>query len=277
MHNRTAAEIVNDVIMLGLARPQDAFLIVEGVDDFRFWRSRVGVRCSVVDATGKPSGTAATRTLNALNSGRHLGLFDRDYDDIFAHSDVRANIIFWDAHSLETVLFRSPAGDKLIAEKLPAEAVAKFEKTSGKTLRELVNETCFEFGRIRYLHHLRSGKVDVEALSLFRVFEKGAGILMSTDKLHEEAARAGAVPSVVQARNHIENVHGIDDHLMVRGHDISAFVSIVARELGGSCGIDAAEEALRLGFENVHLQDTTVFAEIRAWQDIRVPYEILKS
>ena len=116
MKHKTAGEIVSEVLMLDSAKKGYAYLIVEGKDDWKFWKTRVHQLCEVIDASGKPEGLKAVRRLNGRGFVGHVGVFDRDYDDAESQSSWRANVIFWDAHSLETVCFYSLAFERSLAE-----------------------------------------------------------------------------------------------------------------------------------------------------------------
>ena len=116
MRYKNAGEVVAEILMIRAVKSAAALLIVEGTDDWKFWKPRVVKDCEVVNATGKATGVAAVRKLNSRSFVGHLGIVDRDYQDLHAASDWRINLIFWDGHSLETVLFCSGAFEKVVVE-----------------------------------------------------------------------------------------------------------------------------------------------------------------
>lgn len=103
MLSKTAGEVVSEILMLNSVKNGRAFLVVEGKDDWKFWKSRVHELCEVVDATGKAQGITAVRRLNVHKFVGHVGVFDRDYEDALEGSNWQANVIYWDGHSMEGV------------------------------------------------------------------------------------------------------------------------------------------------------------------------------
>jgi hypothetical protein len=275
MLNKTVGEVVNEVVMLSTAKPGHSVLLVEGTDDVKFWKPRVVTACYVVYATGKKTAKSAVDKLNVLRCKCHVGVFDRDYDDIGEATNIGRNRIFWDAHSLETVLFLSPSGDKVLNELFDPEEIARIERQFGLPIKELIIASCEQFGRVRLLHHQRSGAIDVEATSLFRVYVTGDGHGLREDRLHAEATRCGAVPSIAQAARQINSVDGWEARLLIRGHDIGILIHIYAREFGNSCSMAMAEGALRLAFERADLEQTSVYFDLLQWEAARPPFKII--
>lgn len=277
MLNKTIGEVVNEVLMLAAAKPGNSMLLVEGVDDVCFWSSRVVGICSIIYATGKKTAQAAVDRLNVIGFGKHVGVFDRDYDDIGEATNLARNRIFWDCHSVETVLFSSSAGDKVLAELFSQQDAAFVENQFGFSLKTTIWSVCERFGRLRYLHYLSSGENQAETTSLFRVFLPGMGHALPENMLHAEAFRCGAVPSAIQAKGKLDAVNGWEPSYLVRGHDIADLVHIFVREFGRSCAISKVEWGLRLGFERVDLEATSVYLELVNWERLHQPYKVVSA
>ena len=277
MLNKTVGEVVNEVIMLAVAKPGNSMLLVEGVDDVCFWSPRVAQVCSIIYATGKKVAQSAVERLNALGFGRHVGVFDRDYDDIGEATNLARNRIFWDCHSIETTIFFSSAGDKVLAEFFSQPDAAFVEAKFGVSIKTALWSICERFGRLRYLHHLSSGENQAEAASLFRVFLPGMGHALPEHALHAEAFRCGAVPSAIQAKGKLDSIDGWEARYLVRGHDIADLVHIFVREFGRSCSISQVEWALRLGFERADLEATSVYLELVEWERLHQPYKVVSA
>ena len=97
---------------------RSAFLVLEGVDDVRFWKTRHHLDCVLIDAEGKPNVVHGIARLNAGRMEGVLGIVDDDYDSMLGVSyDVRCNMAATDAHDLESLLCRSSALDSILAEE----------------------------------------------------------------------------------------------------------------------------------------------------------------
>jgi hypothetical protein len=275
MLNKTVGEVVTEAIMLSAAKPGHSILLVEGVDDVKFWKPRVVAECFVVYATGKKTAQSAVDRLNDRDFGRHVGVFDRDYDEMGEATNIARNRIFWDAHSLETALFFSAAGDKVLAELFDPDDVARLERKFGQPIKDLIVASCERFGRVRLLHQLRSGNVEVEATNLYRVYSPGAGHQLRDETLHAEAVRCGAVPSVVQAANQINSIDGWHARFLIRGHDLGVLLNIYAREFGGVTAVAIAESSLRLAFERGDLEAASVCGDLLLWEAANPPFKVV--
>jgi hypothetical protein len=274
MLNKTVGEVVNEILMLHAVKPGFSFLAVEGGDDVRFWEPRTHPACEVINATSKSVGQGAVRRLNARGFVGHLGVFDRDYDDIHAISNWNANEIYWDAHSLETVLFFSSAFEKLVSEEIGQAQRTSAQAALGQDIKTLIEDIAKTIGAIRYVHRLSGSQGDPDRLSPFRHVNP-ANSLVDVASIYVEGVSIGASPSVAQLRIAIADYADLNPRLLMRGHDVAAVISITIRYCGGSCTNKRAEEILRIGFERSELEQTSVYAEIRNWEVARSPRKIL--
>jgi hypothetical protein len=276
MRSKTHGEVVNEALMLALVNSASAVLIVEGIDDVRFWRARTLESCIIICTDGKANAKKAIDRLNELNFGRHVGVLDRDYDDIGEATSIGRNRIFWDGHSLETILFQSPAGERMLTEVFAPDWVQRLEEREALSFKGIIEKTLEKFGRLRYLHYMRNdGQVEVEALNLYRVFPVGSGTALNHDLLYSEGARAGAIPSAAQGPTKSSEVEGWDARYLVRGHDIGALVNILAREAGLTYPVHLVEGNMRMAYHDEYLRGTSVHADIRAWEAARAPFRVL--
>ena len=62
-----------------------AFLVVEGVNDVRFWRTRRHDNCELVDGEGKLNVVGAVHRLDGEGISGVLGIVDDDYDNPVGH------------------------------------------------------------------------------------------------------------------------------------------------------------------------------------------------
>lgn len=266
--------------MCAACNPQYSFLIVEGADDRRFWNCRVDNQaCLVINATCKSVGRASVGTLNEIGHDGHLGVFDRDYDDAFAVSSWKDNMVFWDAHSLEVVLFFSGTFRKLTSEQLDQDSIQRMERTLNSSLFDHIVRLCTTIGRIRFLLYQSSKDTgdDMEAFHPRRFVDDSGCLLLDEHELQVEAVRLGAAPSLAQLRNALNALPTLPVRQFVRGHDLAHVTSMAIHACGGKCNAKEVERTLRVGYECEELNQTTVYAEVREWEAARAPFRILKN
>lgn len=274
MQNKTAGEVVSEVLMLHSVKKDYAFLIVEGRDDWRFWKNRVHSLCEIVDATGKTEGVIAVRRLNARGFVGHVGVFDRDYKDALTNSNWQANEIYWDAHSLETVLFCSGAFEATLVEYIDHLRLNALQTEVGKPMRDIVQWIAMTVGTVRYIHFLSGSTGDSSRLHPTN-FLRAAPFKFDEAALLAVGVEIGAAPSAPQLRVRIAQYAQIQARLLMRGHDISALCAWMIRCCGGACGHERVEQSFRLAFEDAELAATTVYQELRQWETARTPRRIL--
>src|SRR5579863_402482 len=184
MNNRTEGEVVSEIKFLSGRDVRRSFLIVEGSDDSKFWRLRVNEHCVIVIASCKSVGVRAVRKLNGRGHIGHVGVFDRDYDDATTPSTYRQNIIFWDGHSLEAILYFSDAAQRVIAKKIDPADLATCERALGKSLHVHIAEVCVKVGEMRYLHATSGVQVDASALAPHRFIQRNTNLTFDTAALY---------------------------------------------------------------------------------------------
>ena len=88
-------------ILMTRANHSGALLVVEGVDDVRFWSPRRHRDCEIVDGEGKRNVVEGIRHLDTLEVRGVLGIVDSDYDTLDGLVLDSNNIVKTDAHDLE--------------------------------------------------------------------------------------------------------------------------------------------------------------------------------
>jgi hypothetical protein len=126
-----------------------AFLLVEGFDDSRFFRSRVqDGTCEIVVAGGKPALFGGMDRLNNEGFAGALGVFDDDCDSLDGRYVVRPNLISTgDFRDLDAFLIWSPALGRLLDEFADVKKVKAFGGVEG--VRSRLVELALPFGNLR--------------------------------------------------------------------------------------------------------------------------------
>lgn len=265
--NKSIGEVVSEIRMLRVGKGSSTFLVVESQPDSAFWAVRTCASCDIVDATCKSVGVGAVRRLNGTAQTGHVGVFDRDYDDAMTTSNWRANILFWDAHSIETVLFETSAFDRILPELISADDLAALESRLGSTLREYVARTATAIGAIRWLLYLSGITDDDDHMSPYRIAES-TGSVPQPESALEAGVRAGAAPTVQQLRKKLLHPDiNIPPRSLMRGHDISALTSLALERVGRvSCSGKKIEQLLRVALTQADFLEFSLVRELREWE-----------
>lgn len=269
---KTVGEVVAEVKLLRAQDKDLSLLIVEGGDDRKFWTHRVVDKSRVVVSGCKSIGKSAIYKLNVDGFSGCVGVFDADYDDFQVGSNVRKNILFWDAHSIECVLFFSAACDRVLHERIGIERLASLERRLGRPLRLHIANLASEVGRYRALHAFSGEDGEKGAFSPFKFVARQSGLTLDSSALIKEAVRMKAVPSDVQAVRAVAKLPDVDDRYYSRGHDITAIMSIAIGDVAGTVSAADVEQSMRLAFDASDFQGTSIWRELKAWEGINPPF-----
>ena len=252
----------------------DAFLMLEGQDDVRFWKKkgRRHARCRVIDGRGKSNVVGAIKRLDSTAFSGVLGIVDSDYDELEGRALPSDNLVRTDAHDLECLLCRSSALDSVLAEHGDDDKIASFECQSDTTVREALLERALIFGRLRWAA-IRFGESNPLAGILLRRFVcdrtwdvDHARLLQALPDTGDWQARVLALPQA-------------DPWLIAQGHDLVELLVIGLRKVLGtlrsSIGRDQIASILRQAMPPNELMATDLAHDIRTWEKANTPYAVL--
>lgn len=252
-----------------------AFLVVEGVDDVRFWRARRHAECELIDGEGKLNVVESARRLDADDYGGVLGVIDDDYDSLMGVTHGSRNLVATDAHDLECLLCRSSALDTVLAEFGDPSKISQFEEDTGVDARTGLLERALVFGRLRWAAAHFHLDIDQGAIRVPRFVETDTWAVDS-EGLTRAVARHKS-PDVL-ART-IKQLPSADPWYVVRGHDMTQLLRIGLRCVLGNMpakiGINQISQVLRAAISPEELRKTTLWTDIRAWETENRPYLIL--
>ena len=275
---KTPGTIVAEIKMRRMLR-RSAFLVLEGVDDVRFWKTRHHVDCVLIDAEGKPNVVHGIARLNASGMESILGVVDDDYDSMLGVSyDVHCNMAATDAHDLECLLCRSSALDSVLAEYGDDTKVTRFEEDTGTEVRRGLLERAVIFGRIRLFAAGRNppvglGTIRVAAFVDERTWEVDA------DRLLQVVVDTGvAAEDVADA---IRALRSADSWRVANGHDMVDLLTIGLRyvlgNLSPTIGRNQLAAMLRVSMPAGEFRDTNLWRDIRHWESLNTGYSILRE
>lgn len=255
-----------------------SFLIVEGDDDSRFWRFRIHkTECEIVIGGGKPAVKGGISRLDQRGFKGALGIIDDDFDSLASIPPGSSNLISTDSHDLETMLLRSSAFEKLLAEHGNPSRIRAFEFKNGKTVREALLERGSPFGQLRWLSARKQMGISFKELIPRRFVDSSNWILNKVD-LISTAANQPINLSADELARELDLLPVADPWLVCHGHDLIDLLAIgFERVLGNSKpGRDGISSFLRGAIDTRELATTHLWTGIQGWESANPPYIVLK-
>ena len=220
------------------ARPR-LLLYVESGTDEKFWQMHQQHLADVIDIQLKNPGqggrSAILKMLDEAQRNRLsfiLALLDADLDRITGRLQTREDVIWTDAHDLETTLLCLPVLEKLVRFHLSDDKRFALEQTWGESFRERLFRHAEGAGRLRWLSQR-------EQLPLhFKKLKKNA----LTHVNHGDAVTADWSPSLPDFIDEVINfsqaqplksrdlvsecqaLPAVDQHQLCNGHDLIGFL-----------------------------------------------------
>ena len=246
-----------------------AFLVVEGVSDVRFWKTRSHNNCELVDGEGKENVIGAVGRLDADDFPGVLGVVDDDYDSVMGVVRTSANLVATDAHDLECLLCRSAALESVLAEFGVARKIQAFEEASRGDVCMGLLERAMVFGRLRWAAARYDLDIDFGALRVARFVDIDTW-MVDGDELLRAVLRGGSSHDYGALGRRIGGLPPADPWLVARGHDMIEILRIglqrVLGELPASKGPEDIARVLRAAMSPEELQRTTLYRDMRTWE-----------
>lgn len=278
--HKTPDILVNEIKMHRTSH-NGSFLIVEGNDDVRFWTptSRRHANCELVDGEGKPNVIEGIQQIDAISYAGVLGIVDSDYDTLHGIGIESENLLTTDAHDLECLLCRSSALDKVLAEYGCRAKIKKFENETGTDVRTGLLERALVFGHLKWAATCCHPVIELHGLEIPRFVNEETWVVASEETIcntllvsHEDT---------LALMHRIDDLSGADPWYIVHGHDMIKILRIgLRRTLGkirNSVGVKQIEGVLRAGMSREDLQETMLWADMRAWEAANHPYMVLAN
>ncbi|MCK5795780.1 MAG: DUF4435 domain-containing protein [Deltaproteobacteria bacterium] len=270
--------VVTEIRMVRLDRDDVAFLVVEGRDDGKFWRTRVSKdTCDIVVADGKPNVVGAIKKLDAYSFSGAIGFVDDDFDRLLTLPPISHNLVSTDAHDLECMLIRSRALDKVLAEHGSEAKISAFEKAEGSSVREALLTRGLVFGRLRYLATKCDWPLDFAKLPVQR-FTDDKTWAVDESMLLEAACDLDGPSSPDEIRSQGHALSEISPYELCQGHDLVALLVLGLRNVLGDLkpqqGIAQVSALLRHTIEQAEFQDTDAAQVVFHWESAHAPYRI---
>ena len=194
-----------------------AFLIVEGDHDSRFFRPRVRPgECEIVIAGGKPALVGGISRLDTDSFQGTVGVIDDDCDSLEGVALTSKNVIRTETRDLESLLLRTKALDKGLAEFGDARRIQAFESKEGMCVRDALLKRALPFGRLRWYSRRKGGGLSFKKLAPER-FADETRWTFDFEALFVVACSEGLSPSPIELKREMAALPSIDPWLLCQG------------------------------------------------------------
>ncbi|MFM9266884.1 DUF4435 domain-containing protein [Tychonema sp. BBK16] len=281
--NRTPDRIANRIRLLRTqSQYTGSILIVEGDTDARVWKNLVdSTKCRVENAHNKDK---AVKVLNILEQGNFAGVLaivDADFDILEGSVPLSPNLLFTDTHDLETMLLKSPALEKVLAEHGSEDKIKLF----AKDIRQTLLESAKVIGYLRWASLKFNYCLKFEGLA-FNKFVDDRTLALNESKLLQTVKNNSQKPGLdeqeIRANMDSLKTNTQDLWYICHGHDMVDILSIALCKALGSCNsqqvaLNVLEKDLRLAYESAHFRETKLYIAIQTWEQTNQPFEVLSS
>lgn len=263
------------------------FLLVEGSSDKTFYERFVDKsRCQLVIVSGKPSSKqrviAVLKILQEESSFQGvIAIVDADFERLKTVQDENSNLFRTDTHDLETMLIKSPAFDKVVAEFGSQDKIVQFSQDirlailqAGMLVGYLLwisqcGELNLTFEGIKFSNFINEQTLQIDELKLIREIKNKSQAFSLNDK-------------DLQQRLNEKKSNNHDPWQVCCGHHLVEILSLSLRKaIGSNKAADvepnSLERNLRLAYEQIYFRETQLYSHIRKWESNNQPFKVLPN
>lgn len=279
--------------MFNAARKTVSLLVESGVDR-GFWSIYIHDQCLVRDMGQGGREAALTYLDDAKDTDAVLiALLDADLDRILGRLAVRDDVIWTDAHDLETTLMSEAVVDKLVrsATRNSEKAQQVVACWGGESVHARLFRHADGLGRLRWLKVVKRG--DLEELKFKK--PKGKEIQLFTG--YRRAAETNWTPSLTKAVDAViafSNANKLKARDLVgdcralgpapreqvcNGHDLVGFLNAWLEDFarGRVKDVETLRTHLFLAVERAWLETTEMWKSLRTWEANHTGFRILRD
>lgn len=204
-----------------------------------------------------------------------MGVIDNDCDSLLGRSVPSPNIIRTEARDIETLMLCTPALDRVLFELGDRDKIIALEASEGRNIREAFVSRALIFGQLRYLNYLNNWNISFGRLRPHKFVHYPSWNFDKVEILAEISSQTGIPPQ--QLDGHLAALPSIDPVMLLHGKDC---LDVLAAGLRGVLGNRQASQdvmlsMLRLAFHETLFARTSLYSQIKTWEETNSPYQIL--
>jgi hypothetical protein len=268
------------------SRRRTVTMLVEGAADAQLWRKHT--RCIVRVMRGKDKALGEIRNAKGHPDAALVAVLDADFDRLLGTLADDPNVVWTDAHDLETTLiFFCNALDGLLGQFCEHEELAKLERSWGHSFLDRLTRHMLPLAKLRFLKR-RDPEVPLqfkkESGKDFGLFDKYEKCVSKGWTPHEDRARKAVIDysqahsyNLTDAEARVAPPHDAPPHELCNGHDLVGFLAAGLRELFKiDKDVVTWTELLIASVEQAVLESTTMVAELRRWEEEHPGFSVLR-
>lgn len=252
------------------------FILVEGSSDVLFLSCQMTVRIeNIVPTFGWERLVDAMVILQGDGLVNILGIIDLDYRGIVASTGLPADIFTTDSHDIETMMFGSPAFEKVLRQKSSMQKVRMYPSGS-EGVKSKILDLGRRIGSLRFYSQFIEEHYSFKELDIGKFVDRKSLVFsdpqcvshirgispknsrIPNDILAKALAEAGNVPELA------------DPYRLCCGHDLMEILAIGLKSIWGSYSSgeisgDVIEESFRLAYSHEMFCITNLFQQINDW------------
>lgn len=261
--SKTPGVVLAEIEMLRAISPTASF-IVEGHDDFRFWKERVAAATvKIVNCEGKQNLIEVARQASQSGKNYIAGVYDPDFDRISGIRHFADFLAVTDENDLEILLLRSPCLDRVLGQLADADKIEIFETANQTSVLDHIECIARRFGELRFINHQQGLGVNFDDLSPYRFVQANDWSLDLT-ALHQEFIRISGI-SKDDLDLQLAALISFEKWSLAQGHDCLKIFSQGMKNVLAKRQANEADWArfLALAFEHAHLAATRMHADLK--------------
>ncbi|MBS3026128.1 MAG: DUF4435 domain-containing protein [Dolichospermum sp. DET50] len=263
-----------------------SFLLVEGSSDKVFYERFVNkLACHLEITAGKPSSKqCAIEILEILEKSNFQGvlaIIDADFDRLENLANKRPNLLPTDTHDLETMLIKSPALEKVVAEFGSEEKISHLNQD----VREVLLKIAISIGYLRYISQVDKLNLTFNGITFSKFIDEKNWQFNELKLIQEVKNKSQAFAlkdEDLQQGLNSKKINNHDHWQVCCGHDLVEILSIGLRKaIGTNKAVDvepnSLERSLRLAYEVAYFCKTQLYLEITLWEINNKPFKVLQN
>ena len=273
--------VISEIRMARSARPNLAYILVEGISDQRLFTKFVERQyCKIKGVEGKSNVLFAIENLRKGNVKGVIAIIDQDYDSLLGKVNVAENVFVTDTHDIETMIIKTGDLSSFYAEYFDLDRMERVEKRWKTSFIQKVIQATRIIGNLRFVSEYYQLFLGFKGLRYKDFID--ANYNVDCDKLILQAAininySETWLLDDIKRKLMIEIQNRHDKWQVCCGHDLTNIIALaldrdfVGNFLGNSTARrvkgTTIEMALRLTYTKPQFMETDLFKAMTRWQE----------
>jgi len=252
----------------------NSILLVEGDTDRRLLRNFMAENCRVVGTDGKQNTIRVLEYLEKWGVDGVLAIIDDDYDRLEGRRYRFSNLFHTDTHDIETMIIRSHALDRVLAEFGDEERISALGRRRKRNVRETLLDLGVPIGYLRWMSEKNGWRLDFDDLPVDAFVNEEEGILDEAVMLRELLHRARhRLVGKTELELVLKSAAGADQDpwLICQGHDLVDLLALlfIKKQVKADWRERSrqVEGILRVAFTEEHFRQTDLCRELCRWEE----------